>query len=498
MINISNRFQVNYQSESFRSILLLFPLLILIFFLTIQVTKVSIVLGVLIGLSPLLYRKILNFNTYLFLLILSLILEKYSYYIGFTIRLPMLFVVGTVLVLFLHHAIKGQLKIKYTQLYLLFAVLFLIYSLGAIWAINPVRVIRVCILYLFLFALFFIAYQLIDSETHIKKALNYFVAVGILGALYGLYQIIAFVFYLPGQLPFIDYLSHNEYYNIGLTVFKIGGNLVPRINSTFNDPVLIGSFTAMGLMILISRYCFLSTSKKLTIKIILGYIIAGLILFSSVILTFSRSAWLGMIFGFIILSILLLNNRTTRNFILRMNLMVLIIMTIILFIYPLILENLFTRITQSFDLSEKSTAGHLKWFQISLHAWSEYPLLGVGLNNFGEFYATNYQSTSYAMTHSAYFSFLAETGIIGFLLELIIIVTLVRYLYLALSKAKTLEDKNWYYILVGLASAYFVILGSNITYHFYTQFYVWFFMGLIVATSRYVLEHISIKKIKNN
>jgi O-antigen ligase len=93
---------------------------------------------------------------------------------------------------------------------------------------------------------------------------------------------------------------------------------------------------------------------------------------------------------------------------------------------------------------------------------------------------------------------LAETGIIGFLVELIIIITLFRYLYLALSKAKTLEDKNWYFILVGLASAYFVILGSNITYHFYTQFYVWFFMGLIVATSRYVLDHVSIRKIKNN
>jgi len=494
MLKVLNNSLISLEKEKIISLLVCGLLLFFVFFITLQATQFAVFLGILIGLLPLYYRKIFNFNTYLFFLIFSLILEKYSYYVGFSIRLPMLFITGTLFVLLIQSLIKGHFEVKYNQYYLILIILFLNYSLGAIWSINPVNVIRVSILYIFLFSLFLITIHVLNSEARMKCVLKYIVAVGIIGSLYGFYQIIAFVFGLPLRLPFTRYLKYHEIYNIGLTVFKLGNLRIPRINSTFNDPVLIGSFAGMSLMILCSQYCLLYVQNSLSTTKKLSFMLGFLILFSCVILTFSRSSWLGLFLGFVVLSLFLLKNDRTRKLMFKFFIVLLLIIVIVILVYPPFKEMTIGRVTQAFDFSNISTAGHWKWLKVAIHAWSESPLFGVGLNNFGEFYARNYQATTQAMAHSAYLSFLAETGIIGLILEMALIFTILRHFLLALSHAKKLRDDNFYLMLVGLVSAYIVMLGSNITYHFYTQFYVWFFNGISVAVSSYVLN----QRLKTN
>ncbi|MFQ5650471.1 MAG: O-antigen ligase family protein [bacterium] len=458
--------------------------------LAIQWTVASLAVGVLIGFSPLLVKRLWSFEVYLFVLILSLILEKYSYYVGFSIRLPMIIILLTLPYIFCRALVGCRLRLRITPVYVFFFILLSIYVLGTIWAIEPIRVIRVSILYLFLFALMFIAFELLNTEERIRKAIDYLIWVGILGAVYGFYQVIAFVFGLQANLPFVEYLEHSRYYNTGLTVFEFAGNIVPRINSTFNDPVLIGAFTGMSLVLLLSKLSSQYATMSLTRLKLMVLVVGAFLLFLCVGLTFSRSSWIGLVIGLGVLGYYLLKIKLTRKITVRIGLTTLMATVLISAISPSVVESFVGRFFQSFDPSHRSTSDHLKWILVAVDAWVQNPLFGVGLNNYGEFFAQNYLASSHAMTHSAYFSFLAETGLIGFLVELSLIGVLINYLSRAISKVKRIGDRKWYFRLIGLLSAYLVLLGCNLTYHFYTQFYVWFFMGLVLAASEFVLHKV--------
>jgi len=303
-----------------------------------------------------------------------------------------------------------------------------------------------------------------------------------------MYQIIAYAFGLPFQLPFVEMLSHNQRYYMGLSTFPIGSIAFPRINSTFNDPVLIGAFVGMALMMFSSLLCYRYRIKPMSIADKIVSLLVFFLLLFTVILTFSRSSWIGLFLGFFTLGTFVTNNRQTRMFLFKFSIFSMLFFAAILAVYPNIFNIVLGRIGQTFDLSNISTFGHLKWFRAAINAWIENPILGVGLNNFSEFCAKNYQETNMAMTHSAFLTFLADGGVIGFSLEVSFILLILRHLYLAISKAKKMTNTYYYYLLVGLLSAYIVMLGSNITYYFYTQFYVWFFSGLAVSASTYVLK----------
>ena len=471
---------------------LLFSFIIVAFAIFLAVTfddspKFLIIISLILALFSLV-RKWFSSDVLLFLLIMCLILEKYQYYIGFSIRLPMLILLILALVLFLRTALTAKLRFEVSQVHFLAVLLFIVYVLGTLTAIEPIRVIRVCLLYVFLFMLFFVLLHFLRTEDKIRKASLYFVAVGMIGALYGIYQIVGFIFTWPVDLPFIDYFSHHEKYNIGLTVFRIGGNLFPRINSTFNDPVLIGTYTAMSLMILISFMCARYARKNLPFKQAVIFVLGALLLLSCVVLTFSRSSWIGAFLGATVMAYYLFKNNKTRGALTALAIFFTIALVMAMIVFPSFKEMTIGRAMQTFDQGDISTSGHLKWLLIAIEAWADNPFFGVGLGNFGEYYAINYQAMTMAMTHSAYFSFLAETGAIGFTLEMILIVLIFRHLVLAISLARKSQDTDFYFLLIGLLSAYVVMLGANITYHFYTQFYVWFFNGLAVAASTYVIK----------
>jgi len=456
--------------------------------LTILSQELAIIFGLFIGFSPLYFKKIFNIDFLLFSFVLSLILEKYSYYVGFSIRLPMLFIVGIAIWVTLQKLMKGQVKIDHKQFVVLFGFMLFVFVLGGLGAENRIDVVRVCVVYLFLFSIFFITIYLINDEKRIRKATNCIILTAILGSLYGFYQIVAVVFNLSSELPFTEYLRYQKYYTTGLTAFTIGNTWVARINSTFNDPVLIGVFAGMALMLLCSTFCFRLLEKNIKGSSLIYYISGILILFFCVIFTFSRSSWLGLLMGFLCLSYYLAKRIQTRIIFTKALFSLFFVLIVLVTVYPEAQRFVTARINQSFDFSHVSTSGHAKWFEIGSYAWSENPLLGVGLNNFGEFNAKYFQGRSHAMTHSAFLSFLAETGLIGFILELSLIFLVFRYILTALNRAKTKGDDYFYYLLIGVLSGYTVILAANITYHFYTQFYVWFYMGFAVATSSYVLK----------
>jgi O-antigen ligase len=385
--------------------------------------------------------------------------------------------------------LSGRFRFRFSVFHLLLVLLFFVYSIGALTAIAPIRVIRVCVLYIFLFLLFTITLELLNDKKRIEKATVYFLAVGVIGSLYGIYQIVGFILGFPTQLPFIENLSHHQYYFTGLTAFKLGGVWFPRINSTFNDPALIGGYVVMSLMILISLFGRRYVRHDLNFKHKLGYLSFSFVLLSCVILTFSRSSWIGACFGFAVLSYYLFKNSRTRKPLVVLLLFFSLVITWAIVFYSPFWDATIGRVMQAFDPTDISTSGHLKWLNVAIQAWSNNPILGVGLNNFAEYYAVNFQETNKAMTHSAYFSFLAETGIIGLILEMTFIFLIIRHLLLAISITRKSGDTNFYFLLVGILAAYVAMLGTNITYHFYTQFYVWFFNALAVAASTLVIKN---------
>jgi hypothetical protein len=111
------------------------------------------------------------------------------------------------------------------------------------------------------------------------------------------------------------------------------------------------------------------------------------------------------------------------------------------------------------------------------------PALGVGLHNFSAYYTAHFDPNDFGTTaHSAYLTFFAETGILGGVANLVLILIVLQSVARSLRRYSPINVE--YAWIAGLGAAYAGLLASSFFYLFYNQVYLWVTVGLIGAIER--------------
>ncbi|QQG47661.1 MAG: O-antigen ligase family protein [Candidatus Woesebacteria bacterium] len=195
----------------------------------------------------------------------------------------------------------------------------------------------------------------------------------------------------------------------GIALANYFGEILMRPYSIFPHPNALAGFLAVSIFLLISQ-----KTKKITTKT--SIIFAVLVIF----LTFSKTVWFASLFCLIIL---LLRKHLNLKF------LKIILFSIITF----------TSLFFAFGKSPSKSEGIYKRFElsrVSLKIWESQPVFGVGLGNSITLLPTIAQkypkiispSVSWWLqpVHNIYLLILSETGLVGFLLFLYLVIRIFR------------------------------------------------------------------------
>lgn len=180
-------------------------------------------------------------------------------------------------------------------------------------------------------------------------------------------------------------------------------------------------------------------------------------------LTISRGAWIALVAGLAFLfwsNIMKFGKKISFKKYLKIILIGLVIVLAVILAIGII------------NINPESSFGRLYIWRISLGMLRDYPLLGVGYGNYGYQYL-NYQAKFFSNpenliyqdkavglkeAHSEVVHILAETGVIGLILFLFIIVVFARYSQQVLQKNKHEIDRN---LFLRCIIAAFIIIGIH-------------------------------------
>jgi O-antigen ligase len=148
---------------------------------------------------------------------------------------------------------------------------------------------------------------------------------------------------------------------------------------------------------------------------------------------------------------------------------------------------LFQRLGGSFDTSDLSNRTHRDVFVYALRLLARYPLTGVGLGNFGEFYGTELDAHARGMmTHSAAMTYFAESGLAGGFTFLALVGWVAwRAWSVVRDRALRASDPELHALATGLFAAVIALDVANLFYDYYLRTFVWVISGLAVTLPRW-------------
>lgn len=261
----------------------------------------------------------------------------------------------------------------------------------------------------------------------------------------------------------IDFIRH----------FCIYNEAFPAIRSSFHNP---NDFSAWLIVMVALVLSFLINNKR--IKRIVKYILlflAGL-LTACLVLTYSRGAWIAMLFALIFMGSLI-----NRRVVITMIISALVLISFFAS-FNIVGENL----RSIMKLKDKSMLIRLNLWKEALAVIEDFPVVGCGINTYTAitpYYKLSEDSGYYP--HNSYLHMAAETGLAGLGAFLWIIGILFKT---SIRNLKSFEDSFYRAVLIGLLSGLFgFLVHSIIDTNFYSiqlSVLMWYVMGLIVAVQR--------------
>ena len=125
----------------------------------------------------------------------------------------------------------------------------------------------------------------------------------------------------------------------------------------------------------------------------------------------------------------------------------------------------------------------LAYYSFIFELWKQYPVLGVGIGNYG-FHAASYFSSSLLVSaHGIFWQSLVETGILGFLVFCLLILIYYRTMIQTLVKVR---GTYWYPYLIGYLASFTAMMIQYLTFGDRFNLYFWFFLGISMATLRII------------
>ncbi|MFH0906856.1 MAG: O-antigen ligase family protein [bacterium] len=311
--------------------------------------------------------------------------------------------------------------------------------------------LRKILFFLSIFPLYFLVNALVDDFTKIKKTFLILAYSSGLIALIGLLQFLSqFVFGLEKVYDFwaINILPVFSGFNLGALILSypswlvnINGNTILRAFSVFSDPHIFSFYLGMILPLII---VLLNIKKE---QKIIFYTLFFL-LFSALLLSFVRGAYLAIIIAFLVMAGLFwkyLKDKKTAIF---------LCLCLLIFIIPI--TPVSGRFYNSFDLEEGSNVGRLEMWQKSGQIGLNNFWQGVGLGNYSLLVDSDLGYRNPITAHNLYLDIFSETGIFALIVCLVLILGTIWQLFKALKSAK---NKELAYVFIGLIGvlAYFSV-----------------------------------------
>ena len=350
--------------------------------------------------------------------------------------------------------VKTEIKIQRSQINLPLIFFSIWMLLSFLWLSDSISGIVQCSRVIFGILLFFLSIHVIESHQKFQHAINAWISVGFIIASITIYE------FLISGFPYLA-----QHYKKVPTVFTQALR-----SSIFLSPTLLASYLNLCIFLAIGKLLILKRTKQRVI--IIGVIF---VLFCALVFTFSRGGWAGFLCGLIYI---LYKSNNLKKFI------VISLISLIIFIFfsgGIIKEVISMRLI-SYAHPQEDPA-----FQERLILWNatkkvilDNPILGVGIGNSSRALdkLSLYYPTRFRYIHNLYFYILAELGVIGFLLFLLICICIVRAIANFLRENEIEEYKKMTWIFAaGLIS--YAVHGAV---HFHlAERHIWAFLGLGMA-----------------
>jgi O-antigen ligase len=296
---------------------------------------------------------------------------------------------------------------------------------------------------------FFLALNLVTSKKQVKNLCDLFLLVGLVVALYGIYQYVSGV-----EMP-ANWVDQAE---VGIRT---------RAFSFIGSPNVLGSFTILNISIAFAS--FMASKNWLKKRLYLG---AAGISALCLVFTLSRGAWLVFFFAFILLA-LWLDKR------------IIIALLILAIITPVAVPSVYNRMAYMLSpqyIASSSEGGRIGGWSQALEYWQGEPATGLGLGRFGGGVAiANFPGAAYSVDNY-YLKLGTETGLMGITAFLYLLLAALRRGKRAVDKA---ADPYLKILGTGIFVALIAILGQNMVENLFEfplmSTYFWFFLGVLLT-----------------
>ena len=413
----------------------------------------------------------LSLTSFLALLIIyTAPMEKLMWKIGFALRPVMLFSFAAFYVWGILSFKDGfKIEKKTQRLLILWFVLILAFLLSAIFSINPVKSMRVTVLHLTLFMIFFLIVQFVKNQKDLVKFTRHWMIIGFILCLYGLVE------YLGSFIGFdIDRVIFGPIYSMSTTGQTVAQRLFgQRIYSLFGDPNNFAGFLNTVFPFFFCSTIYFAKLKKN--KRFFWFLLATLTVFFVFLMTLSRSGWLGLTTGLLVVA------WYKRAQIFRSANLKYLVIALIVFIIFFAQIYQYTYFVVSARLEEmESRQIHLYLVKSAFEMFLSHPLTGVGIGNFGEAYGKYFKpGYEYYNAHSAFLTILSETGIIGFIIYISFYIFIFRQILLFFRNSSGYHKEV---IGLGFLSGFCGLMAANIFYQNFSFQFFFVFLGLAFAS----------------
>ncbi|MCL5795383.1 MAG: O-antigen ligase family protein, partial [Patescibacteria group bacterium] len=349
--------------------------------------------------------------------------------------------------------------------------------ISVVFAHDTSRAISVFVFVIFMAIVGWLTADLIDDKVKLSKVIKILFVTTALACLFGLYQFLGDIAGLPIALTGLK-----DIYTKAVLGF-------PRIQAFSMEPLYFANFLFIPLGIATGLILF---KQKVITSMPKLYILVVLILIN-IVLGISRGAYVALAaFAVFILIFLVRKLLTIKNIVIGVVSLAIILGSAYTFLKvsrPDALDQFIAHATLEDFSQGESVQKRLQDYSFALDYWQESPVIGIGLGNYGPRYK-NYpqhsEVTAWEIVNNQYLETLAETGVIG--LIFLIIILLVLFIRTIIAYAHT-KDPFYKALLAGLSAAMVAIL---VQYNFFSTIYImhiWFLIGLTVAAQNLALNN---------
>lgn len=327
---------------------------------------------------------------------------------------------------------------------------------GIIISFNRGESIYASLIYLAFVVFFFIVQKIIRNENYLYITIALMVTAGFAVSIIGIFQ------YLTGLDTTALWIDQNLF-----------GGIETRVYGTLDNPNVLGNY----LQILIPLAIFLIIIKKDWLsRVYFG--LAAVSMFASLLFTYSRSAWMGTVLSLVIFALL------CPKQLIPYALGGIAFMPLVLNFIPSVIQ----RLKGVGTLLDTSTRYRIAVWMGSIGIIKDFWACGIGMgfDNFSRFLSYYVPSDVIAIhSHNTFLQVTVETGIMGLLLFLFLLILYIRQCLSTYLTSKTPFVKTLSAALLSSMAGYLLIcIFDNTLYDHCLKLVFWTMLGLGTAVSK--------------